>query len=125
MLQCVHDQFVDDQSTGNGKVNGKCHALTVNLTIHFIRIKSISDTQIGDQRFGIGFKIDPASVETNIIVFDVSASRYSVQDVVNKLKHEGVLMIPFGQHYVRAVTHLDISKTDIEKTISIVRNLFL
>jgi len=71
-----------------------------------------------------GFQIDPQNVDTNIVVFDVSASKHSVQEVVEKLSQEGVLMIPFGSHFVRAVTHVDVNRNDIDKTVQIIRKLF-
>ena len=72
-----------------------------------------------------GFSIDPDSVETNIIVFDVSRSRYSEQQVTDMLAEKGVLMIPFGSNQIRAVTHLDVSTSDIDNAISIIQELFI
>lgn len=71
-----------------------------------------------------GFHINPDHVETNILVFDISQSGFSVTEVLNKLKAKGILMVPFGHTLVRAVTHLDVSREDIETTIRIVHELF-
>ncbi len=71
-----------------------------------------------------GFQINPEHVETNILVFDVSESGFSVTDVLNKLKAKGVLMVPFGHTLARAVTHLDVSREDIETAIRVVHELF-
>lgn len=71
-----------------------------------------------------GFKIDPDSVDTNIIIVDVSESGYGVDQVVGKLAQRGVLTIPFGAHFVRAVTHLDVNSEDIEFAVVVIREEF-
>ena len=59
-----------------------------------------------------------------ILVFDVSESGFSVAEVLDKLKSKGILMVSFGHTLVRAVTHLDVSREDIESTIRVVHKLF-
>ena len=58
--------------------------------------------------------LDLASVETNMIFFDVKSSR-SPADLVAALKAEGVLTTAVGGTTYRAVTHLDVSADDIER----------
>ncbi len=58
--------------------------------------------------------LDPASVETNIIFFDVKSSR-APADLVAALKAEGLLINAVGGTTYRAVTHLDVSAEDIER----------
>ena len=71
-----------------------------------------------------GFKVNPDHVETNIVVFDVSNSTFSVNEVVQKMQDNGVLLVPFGATLVRAVTSLAVSSEEIEKTIEIFSRLF-
>lgn len=71
-----------------------------------------------------GFRINPDHVETNIIVFDVSNSGLSANEVIERLKAKRVLMIPFGHTLVRAVTHLNVSEQDIQNAIAAIRELF-
>jgi len=71
-----------------------------------------------------GFDVNPEHIETNIVLFDVSQSGFSVAEVLQKLKAKGILMIQFGQTLVRAITHLDVSREDIESTIRVVHELF-
>jgi threonine aldolase len=71
-----------------------------------------------------GFTIDLKSVETNIIIFDVSQSNYSVTSILSTLKQHGILMISFGKTLIRAVTHLDVSKADIVQTLELMKKLF-
>lgn len=70
------------------------------------------------------FQINPDYVETNIVVFDVSKSDYSVNEVVDKLKKRGVLLVPFGATLVRAVTNMNVSQDDISKAIQIIHDVF-
>jgi threonine aldolase len=71
-----------------------------------------------------GFQVNPQHVETNIVIFDVAESGLSVAEVLGKLKSKGILMVPFGHTLARAVTHLDISREDIETTIRVIHQLF-
>ncbi|MDZ7377248.1 MAG: low-specificity L-threonine aldolase [candidate division KSB1 bacterium] len=71
-----------------------------------------------------GFRLDPDQVETNIVIFDVAHSGRSVAEVLNRLKSKGILMVPFGPSLVRAVTHLDVSREDIDFTIQTLHELF-
>ena len=64
--------------------------------------------------------VEPAQVETNIIVFDVLSPRRSPADILADLKKEGVLVNavghpPGGFPTFRAVTHLDVTSKDIEE----------
>jgi threonine aldolase len=71
-----------------------------------------------------GFTINPAEAETNIIIFEVNSSLFNVNEVIERLAENGVLMIPFGSKYVRAVTHLDISREKIKSAVKIIREVF-
>jgi threonine aldolase len=60
------------------------------------------------------FALDVATVETNIIVFDL-ADAPSVPEAatfVERCRQRGVLLNAFGARTVRAVTHLDVSAAD-------------
>ena len=64
--------------------------------------------------------VEPAQVETNIIVFDVLSPRRSPADILADLKKEGVLVNavghpPGGYPTFRVVTHLDVTSKDIEE----------
>ncbi|MEW6543370.1 MAG: GntG family PLP-dependent aldolase [Nitrospirota bacterium] len=58
--------------------------------------------------------VDPACVDTNIVVFEVRSAR-STADILASLKREGVLVNSVGDKQFRAVTHLDVSAKDIEE----------
>jgi threonine aldolase len=68
-----------------------------------------------------GLIIDPASVETNIVFFDIEDRLGSAADFCNRLADSGVRMLPLGPQRIRAVTHLDVSSADIDRAIQTVR----
>ena len=53
-------------------------------------------------------RLDPASVRTNIIVFELAADGPDAGTVVATARERGVLIVAFGPRLVRAVTHLDV-----------------
>ncbi|CAN5700296.1 low-specificity L-threonine aldolase [soil metagenome] len=63
-----------------------------------------------------GISIDAERVQTNIVIFDVSETGKTSAEICEKLKESGILAIPFGKA-IRMVTHHDVSREDIEKTL--------
>lgn len=63
-----------------------------------------------------GIAIDAERVRTNIVIFDVAETGKTSADICAALKAEGILASPFGTA-IRMVTHCDVSRQDIEKTI--------
>jgi threonine aldolase len=64
-----------------------------------------------------GVSLDPAEVETNIIIFGLSHPRISVSDLIAELRKRRVLALaPFGG--VRLVTHKDIDDEDVDRAIA-------
>jgi len=60
-----------------------------------------------------GLEIDPASVETNIVMF--RSVKKPATGLVEALKQAGVLCLPFSAQLVRMVTHADVSRDEILK----------
>ncbi len=56
-----------------------------------------------------GVTLDPADVETNIVIFSVDDAPGLVQRLADRVELQA-----FDEHRVRAVTHLDVSRADIE-----------
>lgn len=52
--------------------------------------------------------------DTNIVMMDVQRAGMTAGDVVNRLKEHGVLMVEFTPTRVRAVTHMDVTRKDVE-----------
>lgn len=65
-----------------------------------------------------GLEIDPATVETNIIFFDVGPQCLAAPEFCRALEERGVRMLAMGPRRVRAVTHLDVDDACIERAIA-------
>ncbi len=72
-----------------------------------------------------GIHVDPATVETNIVFFDVAATSLQAPYIVAELAALGVQMGAFGDNLIRAVTHLDVSRADIMTTVDAIRTIVL
>lgn len=70
-----------------------------------------------------GILVEP--VETNIVVFRVASELKPVQELVRKLAERGVLAGIFDQEFVRMVTYHQITRTDIQTSLEIVRRVVL
>lgn len=64
-----------------------------------------------------GLSIDPQSVETNIVIVDVTGTGKSAYDILDLLQEQGILATDFGDTLVRFVTHKDVSRDNIEEAI--------
>jgi threonine aldolase len=69
-----------------------------------------------------GLTVDPAQVATNIVLLE---TRAPAADVLARAEAAGVLMVAFGPHTVRAVTHLDVSLRQVEDAASRLRTALL
>jgi threonine aldolase len=68
-----------------------------------------------------GLVLDPATVETNIVLFDVEPRLGTAADFVARLAGRGVLMLAAGPQRVRAVTHLDVQAEAIDRAVAAAR----
>ncbi len=66
-----------------------------------------------------GVAIDPAKVQTNIVMFDVSKTSLNPAQLVDGLGHRGVLGGAIDAARVRLVTHRDVSRGDCERAVCI------
>lgn len=67
-------------------------------------------------------EIDPALVQTNIILFKPLKS--SVEEGIKRCKDEGLLLSVGKVDLIRAVTHLDVSFEDVQKAADIIESVF-
>jgi threonine aldolase len=67
--------------------------------------------------------LDPAEVETNIVIFDVAASGRAAEQVSEQLEKAGVRVSVMGRTKLRAVTHLDVTRQDIERAMAVFRQV--
>jgi threonine aldolase len=62
-----------------------------------------------------GVTLDPNTIETNIVIFEVADARGLVRELVDEVAIQAL-----DAHRVRAVTHLDIDADDIERAVAAV-----
>jgi threonine aldolase len=74
-----------------------------------------------------GIELDPDSVDTNIVIFDVAGTGMMAAEFIARMKDEhDVLFSPLlGATSVRAVTHLDVTGAEVEAAVTAVRRLLV
>jgi threonine aldolase len=60
-----------------------------------------------------GVRIDPAAVETNIVIFEVDDGPGLVRRLADRVELQA-----FGPQRVRAVTHMDVGREDVERALA-------
>ena len=65
-----------------------------------------------------GARIDPAAVQTNIVIFGVEDAPKLVAQLAERVE-----LVAIGNEHVRAVTHLDVSHGDIEEALEAIAEL--
>lgn len=70
-----------------------------------------------------GLHTDPAEAETNIVYFDVAESAGTAQALCDRLRARGVWMLSVAPQRVRAVTHLDASRDDVEWAVAVMKDV--
>src|SRR5213592_282738 len=68
--------------------------------------------------------LDPAKVQTNIVIFDLKKSGWSSADFLQGLAKRNVLAVRVDAERVRMVTHLDVDRSGIQKAAATVREVF-
>jgi threonine aldolase len=63
--------------------------------------------------------LDVASVQTNILIFDLAPGASDAGTFVTRARESGVLIFAFGPRRIRAVTHLDVSREECERAAEI------
>lgn len=63
--------------------------------------------------------LDPATVQTNILVFSLSEEAPDAATFVARAREQGVLVVAFGKRTVRAVTHLDVNAEQCDQAAQI------
>jgi threonine aldolase len=70
-----------------------------------------------------GVKIDLDSVYTNIVVFDISGTGMTSPELCSRLKEKNILAVGIDDTTMRMVTHLDVSRSDIDTTLASLQNI--
>jgi threonine aldolase len=72
-----------------------------------------------------GVNIDPEQTQTNIVIFDISATGMTTSQLSAELKSRGVLANGISPSEMRMVTHYDVNREHIGNTIQIVREILI
>ena len=67
--------------------------------------------------------ISPEKVKTNIVIFDVSATGMTSEEVLLRLRSQNVMASSVNQSTVRLLTHMDVTRTDCEQAAEIIRKV--
>ena len=67
--------------------------------------------------------INPDHVETNIVGLDITSMKITAAQLSEQLKASGILASALGPKYLRVVTHLDLTDSDIEKVNQVLPQL--
>jgi threonine aldolase len=66
-----------------------------------------------------GIAVDPAMVQTNIIIFDVTVTGLAGPEFSARLKAGGVLLNSINDREMRALTHCDVTRADCEQALQV------
>ena len=67
--------------------------------------------------------INPDHVDTNIVGLDITSMKITAAQLSEQLKASGILDSALGPKYLRVVTHLDLTDSDIEKVNQVLPQL--
>ena len=70
-----------------------------------------------------GIGLDPRTVETNIVIFDVAPALGTAQQFADRLREAGVWLLATAPQRCRAVTHLDVSSAQIDTALTVFRRI--
>lgn len=66
-----------------------------------------------------GVRVDLEATRTNIVVFDVAGVGRTPVELAGEAAKAGVKIVPFGPTTLRAVTHLDVTRADVEHAAAV------
>lgn len=67
--------------------------------------------------------VDPAEVETNIVVLELSGTSLLAPDLAAAARAEGVLLSVLGPRTLRIVTHLNVDDDEVEHAVGVLEKL--
>ena len=67
--------------------------------------------------------LDPAKIQTNIVIFDIAKTGLTPADFLARLKTSGILAGSVGGTRIRLVTHYDVSREDCVKAAEAIAGL--
>ncbi len=71
-----------------------------------------------------GFAIEKETVQTNIVIIEITRHGLTPAAVLEKLRSEGVLLSAGSPGKIRAVTHLDVTMDEVRQAVAVFHALF-
>jgi threonine aldolase len=71
----------------------------------------------------LGITLDATKVQTNIVIFGLEESGLSSAEFLKRLAARNVLAVPVDARHVRMVTHLDVTRADMETAAAAVEHV--
>jgi threonine aldolase len=71
-----------------------------------------------------GIKLDPATVETDILIFGFEHPKISVPAMLDRMKEKGILALAVSGG-IRMVTHKDVGDEDVDRAIKAFRDILV
>jgi len=68
-------------------------------------------------------RLDPDTVDTNLVFFHVDPGWGTAAEFSAKLRNRRLLMNATGRTMLRAATHLDVSRDDVDRALSVLEDL--
>jgi threonine aldolase len=104
---------------GGGKRQAGVHAAAGHVALEHGPNRQQEDhdnAQVLAQRLARvrGIALDAAKVQTNIVIFSVKPGGLSSAEFLSRLAALNVLAVPVDADRVRMVTHLDVTRRDVE-----------
>jgi threonine aldolase len=70
-----------------------------------------------------GVRITPAKVKTNILVFDISGTGMSSEDITSRMAAKNVLASGVSSQAIRLVTHVDVDRTGCARALDVIQQI--
>jgi threonine aldolase len=71
-----------------------------------------------------GLSIDPDDVRSNIVYFQVTREGITSQTLSERLRDQGIRVLPTGPDRLRAVTHYHVTSDDIDYALNVFSRVF-
>ncbi len=107
-------------SKGLGCPVGSCLAFAAGERPRAWEIRKRLGARLLAERLGACPAVRVSVPETNILMIDLVRPGERADTLLPKLAAAGVLLVPFGARRLRAVTHLDVSRSDVARAADVI-----
>jgi threonine aldolase len=125
---CGSKEFIEDALKWRKMVGGGMRQAGVLAAAGLVALDSmverLADDHANARRLAQGLAnidgltVDPDSIYTNIVIFDVDQSVGAAADLIAGLREQEVLVSSPGPHSIRMVTHREVDSADIDEALA-------